>query len=160
MVGWSLVKLASDLLHLFHANGWKLLWHIPCCFQEEWLCLLSFVVCCLYLMMSLYLFRHFGKCYPVLSGQMPSYHVFRRQGFDSHILVTQDPLCELSPYVHLIIDSWWNLLQGVLACNDWSLSYGSSRESPVSIAKTYPYDTYHDCDTTLVTLGSVLTHFF
>ena len=25
-------------------------------------------------------------------------------------------------------------------------------------SKTYPYDTYHDCDITLVTLGSVLAH--
>ena len=31
--------------------------------------------------------------------------------------------------------------------------------SPVSISKNYPYDTYHDCDTTLVTLRSVLAHF-
>jgi hypothetical protein len=29
-----------------------------------------------------------------------------------------------------------------------------------SITKTYPYDAYHDCDITLVTLGSVLDHFF
>jgi hypothetical protein len=27
---------------------------------------------------------------------MPSYHVVKRQGFIYHILVTQDPLCELS----------------------------------------------------------------
>jgi hypothetical protein len=47
-------------------------------------------------MMSLILFRHFGRHYPVLSGQMPSYHIVRRQGFHSHILVTLDPLCELS----------------------------------------------------------------
>jgi hypothetical protein len=32
----------------------------------------------------------------VLSGLMPSYLVVRRQGFGSHILVTQDPLCDLS----------------------------------------------------------------
>ncbi len=31
-------------------------------------------------MMSLILFRLFGRLYPVLSGQMPSYHVVRRQG--------------------------------------------------------------------------------
>jgi hypothetical protein len=31
-------------------------------------------------MMSLILFRLFGMLYPVLSGQMPSYHVVRRQG--------------------------------------------------------------------------------
>jgi hypothetical protein len=41
-------------------------------------------------MISLILFRLFGKLYPVLSVQMPSYHVVR-----FHILVTQDPLCEL-----------------------------------------------------------------
>jgi len=32
------------------------------------------------LMMSLILFRLFSRFYPVLSGQMPSYHVVRRQG--------------------------------------------------------------------------------
>jgi hypothetical protein len=31
-------------------------------------------------MMSLILFRLFGRLYPVLSGQMPSYYVVRRQG--------------------------------------------------------------------------------
>jgi hypothetical protein len=31
-------------------------------------------------MMSLILFRLFGRLYPALSGQMPSYHVVRRQG--------------------------------------------------------------------------------
>ncbi len=31
-------------------------------------------------MMSLILFRLFGRLYPVLSGQMPSYHDVRRQG--------------------------------------------------------------------------------
>jgi hypothetical protein len=28
----------------------------------------------------------------------------------------------------------------------------------LTIRKTYPYDTYHNCDITLVTLGSVLAH--
>jgi hypothetical protein len=37
----------------------------------------------------------FGRRYPALSGMMPSYLVVRRQGFGSHILVTQDPLCDL-----------------------------------------------------------------
>jgi hypothetical protein len=32
----------------------------------------------------------------VLSGLVPSYFVVRRQGFGSHILVTQDPSCDLS----------------------------------------------------------------
>jgi hypothetical protein len=31
-------------------------------------------------MMSLILFRLFGRLYPALSGQMPSYHFVRRQG--------------------------------------------------------------------------------
>ena len=39
-------------------------------------------------LMSLILFRHFGRHYPVLSGQMHSYHVVRKQGFQPHILVT------------------------------------------------------------------------
>ncbi len=30
----------------------------------------------------------------MLSGLMPSYLVVRRQGFGSHILVTQDPLSD------------------------------------------------------------------
>jgi hypothetical protein len=38
----------------------------------------------------------FGRHYPVLSGVMPSYLVIGRQGFGSHILATQDPLCNLS----------------------------------------------------------------
>jgi hypothetical protein len=46
-------------------------------------------------MMSLILFRLFGRLYPVLSGQMSSYHVVRRQGV-LYILVTRDSLCELS----------------------------------------------------------------
>jgi hypothetical protein len=32
----------------------------------------------------------------VMSGLVPSYLVVRRQGFDSHILVNQDPSCDLS----------------------------------------------------------------
>ncbi len=43
-----------------------------------------------------YSIQALGRRYPVLSGQMPSYLVVRRQGFDSHILVTQDPLWDLS----------------------------------------------------------------
>ena len=57
-----------------------------------------------------------------------------------------------------INDPWWNLLQGLSACDAWSLICWFSQESPVFIIKTYPYDTYHDCDITLVTLGSVLAH--
>ncbi len=37
----------------------------------------------------------FGRHYPDLSGLMPSCLVIRRQGCGSHILVTQDPLCDL-----------------------------------------------------------------
>jgi hypothetical protein len=33
---------------------------------------------------------------PCASGLMPSYLVVRRQGFGFHILVTQDPSCDLS----------------------------------------------------------------
>ncbi len=96
-VGWSLVKLASALLHLFHTNRWKLLRYMLCWFQEKWLCLFIFcVMCCLHLVMPLILWRHFMRRYPVLSGQMPSYHVVKRQGFDSYILVTQDLLSALS----------------------------------------------------------------
>ena len=39
---------------------------------------LSFVA--FIIMMSLILFRLFGRLYPALSGQMFSYHVVRRQG--------------------------------------------------------------------------------
>ncbi len=46
------------------------------------------------LMMSLILFRLFGRLYPALSGQMPSYHVIGDRVF--YILVTRDLVCELS----------------------------------------------------------------
>ena len=39
------------------------------------LSLVAFII-----MMSLILFRLFGRLYPALSGQMPSYHFVRRQG--------------------------------------------------------------------------------
>ncbi len=54
---------------------------------------------------------------------------------------------------------WWNLLQGLLACDDWSLCFWFFRESPISFKETYPYDIYHECDITLVKLGSVLACF-
>jgi hypothetical protein len=38
----------------------------------------------------------FGRHYPVLSGLIPSYLFVGRQGFGSQILVTQDPVCDLS----------------------------------------------------------------
>jgi hypothetical protein len=74
-LGWSLVKLASALLHLFHANCWKLLWYMLCCSQEEWLWLFILcVMCCLHLMTSLIFFRHLGgvtlfwvvRCLPII----------------------------------------------------------------------------------------------
>ncbi len=37
-----------------------------------------------------------GRHYPILSSLMSSCLVIRRQGFGSHILVTQDPLCDLA----------------------------------------------------------------
>ncbi len=45
-------------------------------FANYSLSLVAFII-----MMSLILFRLFGRLYPALSGQMPSYqHVVRRQG--------------------------------------------------------------------------------
>jgi hypothetical protein len=43
-----------------------------------------------------YPFQAFGRRYPVLIGQMPSYLVAMRQGFHSHIMVILDLLCDLS----------------------------------------------------------------
>jgi hypothetical protein len=43
-----------------------------------------------------------------------------------------------------------------LAMNDPCIVSG---ESPISFKETYPYDIYHECDITLVTLGSVLACF-
>ncbi len=40
--------------------------------------------------------------------------------------------------VHWIIDPWWNLLQVLPACNNWSFLCWSSQESPLLIIKTYP----------------------
>jgi hypothetical protein len=53
------------------------------------------ILCCV---AFIFVMSLFGRHYPVLvlSGLMPSYLVVRRQGFGSHILVTQDPLCVLS----------------------------------------------------------------
>ncbi len=101
-VGWSLVRLASALLLLFHTNRWKLLQYMLCCFQEEWLCpFILCVMCCLHLVMSLILFRHLGgatlfwvvRCLPIM--------LLGDRRF--HILVTQDSLCELS----LAHRKWW-----------------------------------------------------
>ncbi len=56
-VGWSLVKLASALLYLFHTNRWKLLRYMLYWFQEKRLCLFILCFMCpLYLVMSLSLF--------------------------------------------------------------------------------------------------------
>jgi hypothetical protein len=51
------------------------------------------ILCCVALIYGVFLF---GRHYPALIGLMPSYLVVRRQGFGSHILVTQYPLCDLS----------------------------------------------------------------
>jgi hypothetical protein len=51
------------------------------------------ILCCVIFILVMSLF---GWHYPALSGLMPSYLVVRRKGFGSHILVTQDPLCDLS----------------------------------------------------------------
>ncbi len=57
MVEWSLVKLASALLHLFHASRWKLMWYMLCNFLEERFCLFILCdMCHLHLVMSLILF--------------------------------------------------------------------------------------------------------
>jgi hypothetical protein len=51
------------------------------------------ILCCV---AFIFVMSLFGRHYPALIGMTPSYHVVRRQGFGSHILVTQDPLCDLS----------------------------------------------------------------
>jgi hypothetical protein len=52
-----------------------------CCFQKKngSACYPLLTVAFIF-MMSLILYRLFGRRYPVLSGQMPSYHVVRRKG--------------------------------------------------------------------------------
>ncbi len=54
---------------------------------------LTTILCCV---AFIFVMSLFGRHYPVLSGLMPSNLNVRRQGFGSHILVTQDPLCDLS----------------------------------------------------------------
>jgi hypothetical protein len=54
---------------------------------------LPIILCCVAFTFVMSLF---GRHYPVLSGLTPSYLVVRRLGFGSHILVTQDQLCDLS----------------------------------------------------------------
>jgi hypothetical protein len=51
------------------------------------------ILCCVAFIFAMSLF---GRHYPALSGLMPTYLVIRKQGFGSHIMVTQDPLCDLS----------------------------------------------------------------
>jgi hypothetical protein len=51
------------------------------------------ILCCV---AFIFVMSLFGRQYPALSGLMPSYLVVRKQGFGSHILVTQDPLCDVS----------------------------------------------------------------
>ena len=54
---------------------------------------LPIILCCV---AFIFVMSLFGRHYPALIGLMPSYLVVRRQGFGSDILVTQDPLCDLS----------------------------------------------------------------
>ncbi len=54
---------------------------------------LPIILCCV---AFIFVMSLFGRHYPALIGLMPSYPVVRRQDFGSHILVTQDPLCDLS----------------------------------------------------------------
>ena len=46
-----------------------------CCFQENSFACYPLLSVAFIFMMSLILFRLFGRLYPVLSGQMPSYHL-------------------------------------------------------------------------------------
>ncbi len=86
MVVWDLVeKLASALLHLFHANSWKLLWYMLCCFQEEWLYLfIPFMLCVAFILWCLIsFFRHLGgatlfwvvRCLPIMLLGDRVYHI-------------------------------------------------------------------------------------
>ncbi len=95
MVEWSLVKLASVLRHCFmllneSCHGTRFLG-----FRKNGLTCYP-MLCCFYLCDVPYPSWAFGRHYPILSGQMPSYFSVRRQGFDFYILVTQDPSCDLS----------------------------------------------------------------
>ncbi len=63
-------------------------------FKKNGFAYYSLLLVAIIIMMSLILFRLFGRLYPALSGQMPSYHVVRRQVV--YILITRDPVCELS----------------------------------------------------------------
>ncbi len=78
---------------------------------------------------------------------------------DSVLKISCLPLTQLAPrdliVVSWINDPWRNLLDGLLACKDWYLPCWYSRESPISVKKTYLYDTYHKGDIILVTLKSV-----
>jgi hypothetical protein len=61
---------------------------------------LSTILCCV---AFIFVMSLFGRHYPALSGLMPSYLVIRRQGFGSHIMVTQDPLCDLSLSINMVM---------------------------------------------------------
>ncbi len=79
------------------------------------------VLCCLHLCDVLYPFRHLGgitlfwvvRCLPILW--------IRRQGFGSHIMVTQDPLCDF----YCSDKRWWRQSQVTIsrfsACWSWCL---------------------------------------
>jgi hypothetical protein len=51
------------------------------------------ILCCVAFIYGMSLF---GRHYPALISLMLSYLAVRRQGFGSHILVTQNPICDLS----------------------------------------------------------------
>ncbi len=53
----------------------------------------------------------------------------------SCLLLTQQAPTLRFNFVHWINDLWWNLLQGLLACNDWSLHCWFSRESLTSFKR-------------------------
>ncbi len=80
-------------------------------------------------MMSLILVRLLGRLYPVLSGQMPSYHVVRRQGvsYSGHPgsimwvvtgrvgeVMAIVPVNNLQNLCLLILVSWWQALTSIV----------------------------------------------
>jgi hypothetical protein len=55
------------------------------------------ILCCVAFIFVMFLILlGIWEALPCLSVLMPSYLVVRRQGFSFHILVTQDPSCDLS----------------------------------------------------------------
>ncbi len=76
----SKASTSALLLHLFQSKDES---HSGTCFaafRKNGLACNPLLAVAFIFMMSLILFRLFGRRYPVLSGQMPSYHVVRSQG--------------------------------------------------------------------------------